>query len=203
MVSFGVDFAFHALGRYHEERRADRWRAAGRSYVLGLTAVFGSLTLALVSDSLAFLSNVTASIPSMVQFGVGAAIALAAAFVVLGILASLAVAGVDVMEDSRVVAQRGRALRIVEIILASIFAGAAVLTLIVFPPIGVAVVVVYRLLFIGVLLVLIRRAAVEAPRGIASTEVPAEDSLTLGITARLIGRLSTARAADVDRESFG
>jgi hypothetical protein len=39
--------------------------------------------------------------------------------------------------------------------------------------------------------------------GIASTEVPAEDSLTLGITARLIGRLSTARAADVDRESFG
>ncbi|MEM1335750.1 MAG: hypothetical protein AAGG08_20070, partial [Actinomycetota bacterium] len=93
MISFGVDFAFHAIGRYREAR-ADGIRAAP-AVVGGLAAVSSALVLALVSDSVAFLSNVTAGIESIIGFGVGAAIALAAAFVLLGVVTPLVVARIE------------------------------------------------------------------------------------------------------------
>jgi predicted RND superfamily exporter protein len=89
MVSFGVDFAFHAIGRYREERRDGL--APGRAFVVGLAAVSGALVLALASDTAAFLANVSSGIESIIQFGVGAAIALVSAFLLLGIVAPLAV----------------------------------------------------------------------------------------------------------------
>ena len=94
MISFGVDFAFHALGRYREERQAGV--APRRAYLTGLTAVGGALALALTSDAVAFLSNVTAGIESIINFGLGAAIALAAAFLLLGIVTPLVV---SIIED--------------------------------------------------------------------------------------------------------
>ncbi|MEL6890501.1 MAG: efflux RND transporter permease subunit [Actinomycetota bacterium] len=93
MISFGVDFAFHAIGRYRESR-ADGLTSAP-AVVGGLAAVSGALVLALVSDSVAFLANVTAGIESIIGFGVGAAIALASAFVLLGIVAPLVVARIE------------------------------------------------------------------------------------------------------------
>lgn len=87
MISFGVDFAFHAIGRYREEIvRTYRPRAA---FVVGMGGVLAALVLALASDSAAFLSNATSGIESIVQFGVAAAIALVAAFFVLGIVTPL------------------------------------------------------------------------------------------------------------------
>lgn len=71
MISFGVDYAFHSIGRYREERVAGR--KAGSAVVAGAAAVSGALLLATVSDSVAFLANVTAGIESVVQFGLGAA----------------------------------------------------------------------------------------------------------------------------------
>jgi len=164
MISFGVDFAFHALGRYRDQRRnGPSGRPAG-AFVLGMTGVFGALTLALVSDSVAFLSNVTAGIPSVIQFGIGATIALVAAFLVLGILVPLMIASVEWEQESRAGVSRGAGVRTVGGLLAALFAGAAVLTLIVFPPIGVGVLALYLLLFIGIPLAIIRRSAVtEAP----------------------------------------
>ena len=89
MISFGVDFAFHSVGRYRESQAEGRSpRAAFR---VGIAAVSGALVLALASDSAAFLSNTSASIESIVQFGLGAAIALAGAFVLLGIVTPLAI----------------------------------------------------------------------------------------------------------------
>lgn len=93
MVSFGVDFAFHAIGRYREERR-DGLRP-GRAFVVGLTAVSGALILALASDTAAFLANISSGIESIIQFGIGAAIALVAAFLLLGIVSPLAVSIVE------------------------------------------------------------------------------------------------------------
>ncbi len=93
MISFGVDFAFHAVGRYREERLAGK--APRRALVGGLSAVGAALLLALTSDMAAFLSNVTSGIESIVNFGVGAAIALAAAFLLLGVATPLAVSMVD------------------------------------------------------------------------------------------------------------
>ena len=93
MISFGVDFAFHAVGRYREER-ADG-RPAGPAVVVGLGAVASALVLALASDTAAFLANVTSGIESIIQFGIGAAIALVSAFVLLGIVTPFVVAWIE------------------------------------------------------------------------------------------------------------
>ena len=117
MVSFGVDFAFHSLGRYREERRRGQAGFPARAFSVGLTGVFAALALALISDSVAFLSNVTAGIPSVIQFGIGATIALAAAFVVLGVLVPLFVARVDALQEAHPGTGRGIQIRVRGIIL--------------------------------------------------------------------------------------
>ena len=93
MISFGVDFAFHAIGRYREERLEGR--SAAPAFVAAMTAVSGALILALVSDATAFLSNATSGIESINQFGVGAAVALGAAYLLLGVAAPLIVAHIE------------------------------------------------------------------------------------------------------------
>ncbi len=93
MVSFGVDFAFHAVGRYKEQRLAGY--TPRRAFGTGIAAVSGALVLALASDSAAFLSNSSAGIESIVQFGIGAAVALVAAFLLLGIVTPLAVMKIE------------------------------------------------------------------------------------------------------------
>lgn len=93
MISFGVDFAFHAVGRYREERAEG---AVPRvAFTTGMTAVSAALILALTSDAVAFLSNTTAGIESIINFGIGAAIALASAFLLLGIVTPLVVARIE------------------------------------------------------------------------------------------------------------
>ena len=93
MISFGVDFAFHAVGRYREQRI----RGAGprRALGLGLAGVMGALLLALLSDTAAFLANTTSSIEALVQFGVGAALALLAAYIMLGVATPLALMRIE------------------------------------------------------------------------------------------------------------
>jgi uncharacterized protein len=93
MISFGVDFAFHAIGRYREERA--HGASATPAVVTGLAAVSGALLLALASDSIAFLANVTSGIESITQFGIGAAIALASAYLLLGVVTPLVVARIE------------------------------------------------------------------------------------------------------------
>ncbi len=93
MISFGIDFAYHAIGRYREEAvHGYRPRVA---FVAGMGGVLAALVLALVSDSVAFLSNVSARIESIIQFGIGAALALIAAFFMLGIVTPLVVMRLD------------------------------------------------------------------------------------------------------------
>ena len=88
MISLGVDFAVHALKRYEEESRPGvRPR---RALVIGLGGVIGALALAMASDSVAFLANVSSGIEGVIHFGIAAAIAVASSFVVLGIIVPLA-----------------------------------------------------------------------------------------------------------------
>ena len=93
MVSFGVDYAFHALGRYREERAAGR--PSRVAVVTGAAGVSGALILATASDSVAFLANTTAGIESIVQFGIGAAIALFGAYVLLGVVSPILVGWIE------------------------------------------------------------------------------------------------------------
>ena len=110
MISFGVDFAFHAIGRYREERAEGR--SAAPAFVAGMTAVSGALLLALVSDATAFLSNLTSGIESIDQFGIGAAIALASAYVLLGVVAPLVVAHIEAGVPAPVPGRRATVLRV-------------------------------------------------------------------------------------------
>jgi len=93
MLSFGVDFAIHALYRYREETAKGHRPPA--AFVTGMTGIMGALTLAMASDSVAFLSNVTSEIPSVIQFGVGAGCAAFSSYLLLGLFVPLALMRVE------------------------------------------------------------------------------------------------------------
>ncbi len=137
MISFGVDFAFHAIGRYREERAAGR--KAERAFVVGLASVSSALVLALTSDTVAFLSNVSAGIESIVQFGVGAAIALGSAYVLLGIVSPLVIATIERQVPPPSPGRRSMVVRVAASIGASALTMASVLLLVfVLPAAGAA-----------------------------------------------------------------
>lgn len=85
VIAFGVDFFVHASGRAREQQVAGASRE--ESYPRGLRLVFPALLLAVISSGAAFVSNGVAGIEAIVQFGIGTAIALVIAFVMLGIIA--------------------------------------------------------------------------------------------------------------------
>jgi predicted RND superfamily exporter protein len=102
----------------------------------------------------AFLSNVISGIPQVIQFGIGASVALFAAFVALGIIVPTALA----LIEERLGVGHGLGRRgIAQVVGVSFAAGIAVLLLIVFPPIGAAALVLYVLLLIGLPLLLAMR----------------------------------------------
>lgn len=141
MISFGVDFAFHAIGRYREERAEGR--AAGVAFVGGMTAVSGALLLALTSDSAAFLANLTSGIESINQFGIGAAIALASAYVLLGVVAPLVVARLEAAVPAPTPGRRSTILRVLGGFGAAGLTMASVLFLVfILPPVGIVLSVV-------------------------------------------------------------
>ncbi len=140
MISFGVDFAFHAIGRYREER--DGGRAAATAVVTGLTAVSGALLLALISDTTAFLANLSSGIESINQFGIGAAIALVSAYLLLGIISPLVVARLESAVPAPASGRRSTAVRILGALGTAGLTMAAVLMLVyVSPPVGLALTV--------------------------------------------------------------
>lgn len=148
MISFGVDFAFHAIGRYREERAAGQ--RAERAFVVGLASVSSALILALTSDTVAFLSNVSAGIESIVQFGVGAAIALASAYILLGIVSPLVVATIERQVPPPAPGRRTTLVRVAASIGASALTMASVLLLVfILPAAGVVLTIVTVAVILG------------------------------------------------------
>ena len=93
MISLGVDFAVHAVRRYQEEKGLAN--APATAFKVGITGVGGALILAFASDSIAFLSNTSSGIEAVVHFGFAAGVAVASAFIVLGLVVPLAVSRAD------------------------------------------------------------------------------------------------------------
>ncbi|MDH3499641.1 MAG: MMPL family transporter [Acidimicrobiia bacterium] len=156
MISFGIDFAFHAIGRYREEAlNGHRPRVA---FVAGLGGVLAALVLALVSDSVAFLSNISARIESIIQFGIGAAMALVAAFFMLGIVTPLVVMSLDEALGQRPPSKLRSLGRALASGAAATGAMAVVLLLVyIAPPLGIAALAIYLLAFIGLPYWVVRR----------------------------------------------
>ena len=184
MISFGVDFMFHAVGRYRENRMAGQ--SPPRAFTVGLAAVAGALVLALASDSAAFLANVSAGIESIIQFGLGAAIALTAAFLLLGIVTPLAIAKVE----ERIGTPRRSRRRAVLSVLASVGAGmlamaSVLLSVFILPVGGPALLAVYLLVAIALPYRLARRV---------DGAEPTASRASAGRTAALVGSGVTAVA---------
>lgn len=101
MIALGVDFAVHAIRRYQEEKysQADSKTALA----VGLSGVFGALVLAMLSDSIAFLSNISSGIEAVIQFGIGAAIAVSSAFVVLGIIVPITLMKIETLSPRPII----------------------------------------------------------------------------------------------------
>ncbi|MCH7801740.1 MAG: MMPL family transporter, partial [Chloroflexi bacterium] len=93
MISLGVDFAVHAIRRYQEEKTLGY--TPSQAIKIGLAGVMGALVLAMFSDSIAFLSNTSSGIESVIHFGIAAAIAVVSSFVVLGVILPLAMMRID------------------------------------------------------------------------------------------------------------
>ena len=94
MVSLGVDFAIHASRRYQETKEEFDGNVQ-KALSVGLAAVSGALILAVLSDSLAFLSNSVTGIEALMHFGFAAAIATVSSFLLLGVMAPIAYMKVD------------------------------------------------------------------------------------------------------------
>ena len=207
MISFGVDFAFHALGRYREER--SEGRLAGPAVVGGLTAVIAALVLALTSDAVAFLANLTSGIESIQQFGVGAAIALSSAFVLLGVITPLVVAWIEERVPAPTPGRGASALRIGGGFAAARMAMASVLLLVfILPWLGAVLAAVTALVTIVVPLVVSRRrldgpalGAVEQTAGRTSLAAPV-GRVVSALSRRPVAVLVTAVAVTVVAGSF-
>ena len=88
MISLGADFVIHAASLYRQQRRIGlEPRSAFRT---GTAAVLVALTLAAATDSIAFISNASAEIETVIGFGIGATLAVLAAFIILGLTVPLA-----------------------------------------------------------------------------------------------------------------
>jgi len=93
MISLGVDFVVHAIRRYKEE--IEEGYSPRNGLKVGLSGVLGALLLAMLSDSIAFLSNLSSNIEAVIHFGSAAAIAVLSSFIILGVIAPIATMRID------------------------------------------------------------------------------------------------------------
>ena len=131
MVALGVDFVVHAIRRYKEELNDGNFpRDALR---IGYAGVVGALLLAMASDSIAFLSNLSSNIEAVIHFGAAAAIAVLSSYFILGVIAP-----VVVMQMDQLILKTGQAFqsrfwntfRVLGSFLVAISSGAAVIMLV-------------------------------------------------------------------------
>lgn len=83
MISLGADFVIHSVNRYREER--SQGIEPKYAFRLGMGGVIGALTLAMITDAIAFVSNASANIEAVVGFGIGAGLAIFSAFIIMGL----------------------------------------------------------------------------------------------------------------------
>jgi len=157
MISLGVDFVVHAVRRYQEERGLGY--PPRRALAVGLAGVLGALVLAMFSDGIAFLSNASSGIEAVMHFGIAAAIAVLASFVVLGVMVPLALMRVDHMvgPGAKSTSLVMRFLRFINGVGAAVLFGTAIIFLVaVSKPLGLVLLVGTTVVFV-VLPLLVRR----------------------------------------------
>lgn len=114
ILSLGVDYALHALHRYHEERtkEPDPRKAFRKSTRMVGPALF----IAMVTTAVAFFSNMSSELQSVQQFGIAAGLAIIFAFLLLGLaLPAMRMMGQNrkymKMSDAKVSEEEGNSLQ--------------------------------------------------------------------------------------------
>lgn len=136
MISFGVDFYIHAVGRVREAE-VDDGLPPKRAYPLGMAAVFTALLLAVASSISAFLANAASGTEAIIQFGIGSAIALGWAYVVLGQVAPRVLVGIEDYVGPNPVKRFSRPFYGAAMVAVAVIGGLAVALAAVMPAIGV------------------------------------------------------------------
>ncbi len=99
MIALGIDFAVHAIKRYQEEKGNPLNPAQALN--IGFKGVLGALILAMITDGIAFLSNISSGIESVLYFGIAASIGVIASFLILGLAIPLALMKIENMEKEK------------------------------------------------------------------------------------------------------
>ena len=200
MISLGIDFAVHAVGRYREERQLGY--PPRRAFVIGLGGVLSALVLAAVSDSVAFLSNTTSGIEAITHFGIAAAIATVSSFIVLGLVVPLTLAELETLETNA--AQPGQTRRIATTIgggaVVALLTGAAVIFFAaISPPVGAGVLALSVALTLVLPWLWLRRRAGRSPRPApeSNPETPVDTFEPAGLLPAVVTGMARARFAVV------
>ncbi|MCP4249848.1 MAG: hypothetical protein GY778_22630, partial [bacterium] len=136
----------HASGRTRESQVDGASRE--RAYPLGLSLVFRALLMAALSSAAAFLSNASSGIEAITEFGVGAAVALLVGAAILGLVVPKWLLAIEERVGPSP-ADRGLMITYkINFFFTSLVAGVMVAMNVVFPTIGVAIFVIFALLFI-------------------------------------------------------
>lgn len=147
-ISFGVDFFIHGIGRVRE-MQVEEGLSARRAYPAGMAAVFTAVLLAASSSIAAFLSNVSSGTEAILQFGIGAAIALGWSYVVLGQLAPRVLIGIEQFVGPNPVKGASRAFYAIALAGVAVVGGLAVALAAVMTAIGIAALVVVLLALVA------------------------------------------------------
>ncbi|MEN8113282.1 MAG: MMPL family transporter [Actinomycetota bacterium] len=155
-ISFGVDFYIHGVGRVRE-MQVDHGMNRERAYPAGMTAVFTALLLAAASSIAAFLANASSGTEAVVEFGLGAAIALGWSYLILGQFAPRALLGVESFVGANPVKGASRYVYGFAMLTAAVLGGVAVALAAVMTGIGIAAFAVVMLCLVGIPALLTRR----------------------------------------------
>ena len=136
-ISFGVDFFIHGVGRVREVQVEDGL-SGKRAYPAGMTAVFTALLLAATSSIAAFLSNVSSGTEAILEFGLGAAIALAWSYLILGQVAPRVLVGIEHFVGPNPVKGASRFAYAAALVIVAVVGGLAVALAAVMTSLGIA-----------------------------------------------------------------
>jgi len=142
MISFGVDFYIHGVGRVRE-MQVERGFGVGKAYPFGMTAVFTAMLLAVSSSVAAFMANAASGTEAIIQFGIGSAISLVWAYVLLGQIGPRVTVGLEQFIGDDPVKGVSKIPYAVGTILMAVIGGLTVALSAVMPTIGAAALVVF------------------------------------------------------------
>lgn len=156
MISFGVDFYIHGVGRVRE-MQVEHGYGKSRAYPAGMSAVFTAMLLAVSSSVAAFMANAVSGTEAIIEFGLGAAVALSWAYLLLGQLAPRVTIGLEDYVGPNPRKRFSRPLYILGALVMAVVGGLTVALGAVMPSMGVAALVVFIGFFVAIPAWLTRR----------------------------------------------